>query len=318
MKPQLFCVALFLGLTTLAMPASSVETVTLDDMLSRFGWSFENTEIKSEKVADGLFVLFGLGGNIAVSIGDQGVLIVDDQFPQLMPKIEAAIKRLGGANIDFVINTHGHFDHAEGNLALGPAGAKIVSHDNARDMMRTGTVVNLVSMHYEQPPYPSAALPVVTYSDRMKMHFNGEAIELLHTGPAHTNGDTAVLFRGRNAAHLGDAFNNTGFPFIDADNGGGIDGMIAFCRAVRAELADDAIVIPGHGAVTDTQTLDRYIEMLQITRDRIAKHVAAGMDLSAVIAADPTRGFTAKYGDAEATLRYIDRVYASLSRDTKQ
>jgi glyoxylase-like metal-dependent hydrolase (beta-lactamase superfamily II) len=146
----------------------------------------------------------------------------------------------------------------------------------------------------------------------MQFHFNGERIDLMHFGPAHTTGDTAVIFRGHNAVHLGDVFNNAGYPFIDAGNGGTINGVIAFCSAVRDELNEDSIVIPGHGPVTDYQTLVDYIEMLTVVRNRIAAMIEQGASLDAVVAAEPTAEYDERYGDP---LRLINRAYVSLTRD---
>lgn len=296
----------------LAGSVQAHDVLELDDLLNAFGWNFETAEITVEKLNDGFYVLFGIGGNIAVSIGEQGVLIVDDQFPQMMPKIQAAIADLGGDRVDFAINTHWHFDHAEGNLSLGPAGTWLVSQANSRAMMANDHIINLVSLQYLQQAYPEAAKPVITYTDRMQFHFNGEQIDLLHFGPAHTNGDTAIIFRGNNAVHFGDVFNNSGYPFIDADNGGDLSGMIEFCTAVLAEIDENTTVIPGHGPVTDYATLASYIDMLSTIRDRITALIADGADLQAVIAAKPTADFDARYGDPAGV---INRSYASLTRD---
>jgi glyoxylase-like metal-dependent hydrolase (beta-lactamase superfamily II) len=277
--------AMFLLAACSAAPAMADEEVTsLDDLLESFGWDLATAEIKSEKLGEGFYVLFGIGGNIAVSIGDNGTLIVDDQFPELKPKIEAAIAKLGGDGVDFAINTHWHFDHAEGNLALGPAGPWIVSQSNSRDMMAESNIINLTVSKYRQQAYPQDALPVITYDDRMSFHFNGERVDLIHSGPAHTTGDTAVFFRGHNAVHMGDVFNNTGYPFIDADNGGEIDGMISFCEAVLAELKPGAVVIPGHGEVTNYAAMQRYIEMLKTVRTRVSEMIDQGMSVDEVIA----------------------------------
>ena len=291
--------------------AQAHDVLDLDQLVSAFGWDFESAEIKAEKVADGLYVLFGVGGNIAVSLGSSGTLLVDDQFPQIMPKIETAIESIGGSGVDFVINTHWHFDHAEGNLSLGPKGTWIVSQENSRAMMADEHIIDLVAMQYRQQAYPEAAKPVITYSDRMQFHFNGEQIDLLHFGPAHTTGDTAVIFRGRNAVHLGDVFNNSGYPFIDAGNGGSINGVIRFCEGVLKEIDENTVVIPGHGPVTDHQTLVAYVQMLTVVRDRIAKLMAGGADLEAVIAAKPTAGFDERYGDPSGL---VNRAFLSLSK----
>jgi len=274
--------------------------------------ALRTTPIRTERIAEGFYVLFGVGGNIAVSIGEQGVLAVDDQFPEMVPKYRAAIRELGGGDIDFVINTHWHFDHADGNQTLGPDGTWLVSHENSREMMRKDNRINLVNMVREQPAYPAAALPIITFSDRMRFHFNGEPIDLLHFGPAHTTGDTAVLFRNRNAVHLGDVFNNAGYPFIDADNGGSLSGIIEFCRGVLAELRPGAIVIPGHGPVADYAALEEYVEMLTEIRDRIAALIADGAPLEQVIAARPTQEWDQAKGNPES---FINRSYASLTRE---
>ena len=285
--------------------------LTLDELLAVFGWDFDTAVIEAQEVGDGLYVLFGPGGNVAASIGEDGVLIVDDQFPRVIPKIEAKISELGGGAIDFAINTHWHFDHAEGNLALGPKGVWVVSQANSRAMMADPHVIDLVSMQYEQQRYPENAWPDITYDDRMQFHFNGERIDLLHFGPAHTTGDTAVIFRGSNAVHLGDVFNNAGYPFIDAGNGGDVDGMIRFCAAVLAEIDAETSVVPGHGLVTDYQSLANYITMLSTVRDRIAKLIADGADLEAVVADKPTAEFDERYGEPG---RLVNRAFASLAR----
>jgi cyclase len=278
--------------------------------MSAFGWDMEGAEITIEKVADGLYVLFGLGGNIAVTIGDDGVLIVDDQFPQLMPKIKTAINELGGADVDFAINTHWHFDHAEGNLVLGPAGTTLVSHANSREMMQGDHVINLVVAAYEQKAYPDEALPVITFKKDMQLHFNDQLIELLHFGPAHTTGDTAIVFRGDNAVHMGDVFNNAGYPFIDAGNGGSIDGVIEFCSQILSVINEETIVIPGHGAIADYGTLRAYVDMLSVVRDRIVKLVKDGASLEEVYAASVTAEFDETFGDNKG---FIDRAYTSLT-----
>ena len=294
--------------------AAADDVMTLDELLAGFGWDFETAEIRTEKVADGLYVLFGIGGNIGVSIGEDGVLIVDDQFPEMIPKVNAAIEALGGGAIDYAVNTHWHFDHAEGNLALGPAGTKIVAHQNAREDMAQGGIINLVSAKYGQQPYPEDALPVITFEDRMRLHYNGDQIDLVHAGPAHTTGDTAVIFRKHKAVHFGDVFNNLGYPFVDVDSGGDINGMIAFCQAILDELPPDAIVIPGHGEIVDYAALEAYIAMLTTVRDRVAAGIAEGKSLEEVEASNPTAGFEERYGDVSTSLGFINRVYTSLTK----
>lgn len=295
----------------LASPAVAEETVGLDELSDAFGWDMATAEVTVERLDEGFYVLFGVGGNIAVSVGENGTLIVDDQFPQMMDRIDEALAAVGSTGVDFAINTHWHFDHAEGNLTLGPRGTWLVSQANSRAMMADPHVINLVALKYLQEPYPEAAWPVITYDDTMQFHFNGERLDLMHFGPAHTTGDTAVIFRSRNAVHLGDVFNNSGYPFIDAGNGGSISGMIEFCSRVRDELNEQSTVIPGHGPVTDYQALVDYIHMLTVVRDRIQAMIGDGKSLEEVVAAKPTAEFDERYGDPAML---VDRAYASLSQ----
>jgi len=299
-----------IGILTMGVSAQSHEYLSFDELGNAFGWDFENTEITTETVAPGLHVLFGVGGNIMVSIGDQGVLMVDSQFPQMIPRISKKIAELGGDNIDFTINTHWHFDHADGNYQLGREGTWMVSQINSRRMLAGAHAVDLVSIMYEQPPSPIEAMPVITFTDQMQFHFNGELIELLHFGPAHTTGDTAVVFRNSNVVHMGDVF-NASYPFIDAGNGGDLNGMIQFCREVLARLNEDSIVVPGHGPVLGYDDMAQYVSMLETVRNRINTMIGQGMSLDEVIAAKPTAEFDEKYGNPA---RLIDRGYMSLSR----
>ncbi len=306
MKRSLAAVSLLIS----GMGAQAHEHMTFDELGAAFGWDLDNTAITTETVAPGLYVLFGVGGNILASIGDQGVLTVDSQFPQMIPRIYAEIAALGGEKIDFTINTHWHFDHADGNPTLGRDGSWIVSQQNSRRMMAGEHEIDLVGAVYNQPPYPEEAWPIITYADEMQFHFNGETIDLLHFGPAHTTGDTAVLFRNSNVVHMGDVF-NAGYPFIDAGNGGDISGMILFCESVLARLDQDSVVVPGHGPVMDYAALIEYTSMLTTIRDRISAMIDTGKSLEEVIAANPTAEFNEQYGNPASI---INRAYKSLSR----
>lgn len=286
------------------------EPLPLDELMALFGWDFAEMEVTTQKITDDLYVLFGAGGNIAVSVGDDGVFIVDDQFPQIMPKIKKAIGDIGGGDIDFAVTTHWHFDHAEGNLTLGPEGTWLVAQENSREMMKGDHIINLVGLSYNQKAYPESAWPDITYKDSMTFHLNGQQVDLFHFGPAHTTGDTAVIFRGSNAVHLGDVYNNAGYPFIDAGNGGTIDGVIHFCTETLKRINKDTVVIPGHGPVADYQALADYIDMLTVIRDRIMKLIEDGATLEEVHAAKPTAEYDEAMGD---NARLIDRAYMSLT-----
>lgn len=302
---------LTLALVTLASAETSAhEYLSFDELTTAFGMDLENTEIRTETVAPGIHVLFGAGGNVIASIGDQGVLTVDSQFAEMVPRIREAIASLGGGDIDFTINTHWHFDHANGNPLLGRDGTWLVAQTNSRRMMAGSHVIDLVAMAYEQPAFADEALPVMTFDRHMQFHFNDETIDLYHFGPAHTTGDAAVLFRNSNVVHMGDVL-NASYPFIDAGNGGDIDGMIHFCEEILARLDQDSIVVPGHGPVMGYDDLAAFIDMLETVRTRISEMIDAGMTLEEVLAAASTSEFDERYGDPSGL---INRAYTSLSR----
>ncbi len=286
------------------------QVVSVNDMLGSVGWGFD-TPVKTEKLGEGFYVLFGVGGNIAVSSGPDGVLVVDDQFPEMWPSLWKAMELQGDSGIDFVINTHWHFDHADGNQALGQKdNTWIVSQANSRAMMLDDHVINLVGAAVAQPAYPEHALPSITFDTAMQFHLNGEKIDLLHAGPAHTTGDTAVIFRGRNAVHLGDVYNNSGYPFIDAGNGGSLDGVIAFCESVLAELDETSTVIPGHGPVATYADLASYVAMLKDIRKEMVALIKEGKSLDEIIQAGVTSPWDEKMGNPA---QFINRSYTSLT-----
>ncbi len=271
-----------------------------------------SVEIRAEKVDDNFYVLFGFGGAMAVSIGEQGVLAVDTQFPELVPKINAEIKKLGGGAIDFAINTHWHYDHADGNMGFGPMGVWFIAQSESARRLGLDNVINpMTRPAFKQPAYPLEARPIMSFDTRMQINFNGGVVDLIHFGPAHTGGDAAVFFRKHNAVHMGDVFTPRGYPFVDVDNGGDIDGMITFCRAVLAEINADTVVIPGHGPITDRADLARFTEMMQSVRDRVAELLKDGSSLEQILAAKPTAAWDEAYGQPN---NFIDRVYTSLTR----
>jgi glyoxylase-like metal-dependent hydrolase (beta-lactamase superfamily II) len=279
--------------------------------LDNLAEQLRTTPITTQKIADNFHVLFGVGGNIIVSIGSNGTLIVDGQFPQMVPKYKAKIGELGGGKIDFVINTHWHFDHSDGNQVLGPEGTWIVANENSRQMLLKNNVINLVTAKREQPKYPETALPVITYDNTMRFHFNGERIDLLHYGPAHTTGDTAVVFRDHKTVHMGDVYNNAGYPFIDADNGGSLNGVIEFSTKVLAQIDADYVVVPGHGPVANYQALADYVAMLTTIRDRMKALIGSGATLQQVTAARLTSEWDKKKGEPAS---FLNRAYTSLTR----
>jgi glyoxylase-like metal-dependent hydrolase (beta-lactamase superfamily II) len=290
---------------------SVVFAVPASAQLNNLDEALRTTPITTETLAENFHVLFGVGGNILVSIGANGVLIVDDQFPQMVPKFKAATGELGGGAIDFAINTHWHFDHADGNQVLGPEGTWLVAQENSRQMMTKNNVINLVTATREQPAYAETALPGLTDDDRMRVHVNGVRIDRMHVGRAPAPGDTAVIFRGHKAVHLGDVFNNAGYHFIDADNGGSLSGIIEFCSKVLAEIDETYTVVPGHGPVADPAALADYVAMLTTIRDRMSALIGSGATLEQVAAARPSAEWDERKGDPAS---FLNRAYSSLTR----
>ena len=320
MKQEYLLTTLVIALLTLSTSISTAHHEKVENgyeedqqaVLDAFGWDFSKAKITTEKISENIHVLFGYGGNILVSTGEDGVLLVDDQFPQLKYKIMSSIRKLGGRSIDYIINTHWHFDHAEGNNAFGPDGAKIVSHENSRHMMLNPEPINLSFIIYPQQPYPLNAVPQITFKDNMKLHLNGDQIELYHFGNAHTTGDAAIYLRDSNVLHMGDVFNMSGPPFIDADNGGSIDGIIRFCKEILKVVNDETIVVPGHGPISTTEDLQIYIDMLIVVRDRIQSQINQGKTLEQILASDPTKEWRDIYGEGPFIQGLVDRAYAGM------
>tara|TARA_B100000749_G_scaffold283_1_gene258 strand:+ start:71 stop:1039 length:969 start_codon:yes stop_codon:yes gene_type:complete len=281
-------------------------------VIDAFGWDMKNPTISTERITDNLHVLFGNGGNILVSTGDDGVLLVDDQMPEAKNVILRAIRKLGGRSVDYIINTHWHFDHAEGNNVFGPSGAQIIAQENSRYMMLNPQPINLSFIVYPQQPYPLEAVPEITYKNSMNLHLNGDQIELYHFGHAHTTGDSAVYLRDSNVLHMGDVFNMTGPPFIDADNGGSIDGIIHFCEEILKVVNDETIVVPGHGPISTTGDIQTYIDMLIVVRDRIRSLIEEGKTLEEILASDPSKEWREKFGEGPFIQGVIDRAYAGM------
>jgi glyoxylase-like metal-dependent hydrolase (beta-lactamase superfamily II) len=223
---------------------------------------FSKVEIKSQKVAGSVYMLEGAGGNIGLSIGEDGIVMVDDQFLPLAPKIQAAVKGLSDKPLRFVLNTHWHFDHTGGNEAFGQA-ATIVAHDNVRARMKAGA--NLRGNKID--PAPKVALPVVTFGQALTLHLNGEEVRALHYPKGHTDGDAIIYFSASNVVHMGDTFVTYGLPFVDVSSGGTVRGLVDNVEKAMAALPDDVKVIPGHGALCSKAEVKKFTDML---RDCIA------------------------------------------------
>jgi cyclase len=227
---------------------------------------FEKVEIRVEKVAGSVYMLTGLGGNIGLSIGADGVVVVDDQFAPLVPRIREAIRGLTQQPVRFVLNTHWHFDHSGGNAPFA-AEATILAHENARRRMRAGDPKEVAGRAI-QPAAPEA-LPVITFDHTLSVHLNGEEVRALHYPKGHTDGDVVVFFPQSKVVHMGDTFITLGFPFVDVASGGSLLGLIENLDAVLAVLPDDVKVIPGHGTLSTKADLRKFTDVLRDCVERV-------------------------------------------------
>jgi glyoxylase-like metal-dependent hydrolase (beta-lactamase superfamily II) len=267
----------------------------------------KDVPIETTSLAPGIYLLVGRGGNVGLTVGEDGAAIIDDQFADMAPKIRAAVAMLSDQPVKFVINTHLHGDHTGGNDAFGKAGAVIIAQENVRK--RLGTAQVNTSANVTIPARAREALPVITFADSATLHFNGDDLEFTHLPNAHTETDVVVRFRKANIVHMGDLF-VAGFPFIDGNTGGTLDGLIRAHEAVLHTLDDNTRIIRGHGPLGNKTELAAYHDMLVVVRDRVAKLVKAGKSQDEAVAARPTKEFEEKYGGGSFNAaEWIGRAY---------
>ena len=254
-----------------------------------------NVDIVANHVAGSFYYLQGAGGNIGLSIGDDGVVMIDDQFAPLTDKILEAIRELNDGEIRFVINTHVHPDHTGGNENLGNMGILILARDEVR-----------VRLSASQP---ESALPVLTYSDAITIHLNGEEVYAFPVPPAHTDGDTFIHFRDSDVIHAGDVFRTTAFPVIDTNNGGTLDGTLSALGVLIGTAGPDTKIVPGHGEVSSRMDVMGFRDMILDVKSKVAPMVERGLSYEEVASANPTSAYNARYGDSE---RFLRAVYSEL------
>ena len=250
--------------------------------------------MKTEKLNDTTYMLVGAGGNIGLCVGEDAVFIIDDQFAPLAPKIKAAIAVITSKPVQFLLNTHFHFDHTGGNEAFGRDGALIVAHDNVCRRMTTDQLITFIGA--KQPASPKAALPVITVAAELSFHINGDEVNAFHVPRAHTDGDLIVHFRKGDVVHMGDTFFNGMYPFIDTSSGGTADGVIAAADRVLALVTEKTKIIPGHGALANKAALQAYRNMLATVTQRIKALRAAGKSDDEIRAAKPAADQDAAFG----------------------
>ena len=295
MTTKLFAAACIAASTALFAAAASAQR------------DFSDVEITTEQVADGLYMLQGAGGNIGLSVGEDGAFVIDDQYAPLSDKILAAIAAVTDKPVAFVINTHYHGDHTGGNEAFGEAGAHIVAHDNVRKRLAEG----VETFFGATEPAAAGALPVITFSETVTFHWNDEEIYVFHPDRAHTDGDAIVHFRNANVVHMGDILFVGMFPYIDYGAGGDIGGYIDALEQVAGVIDEDTKVIPGHGPLADKSDILASAAMLKEVRARIQATIDAGLDEDAAVAAAPLADLAEDWGggfiNAERMTRKLHR-----------
>lgn len=255
----------------------------------------EDEVLTIERLNETIYVLFGGGGNIGVSAGPDGVFIIDDQYDGDGEKITQAVATLSDMPIDYVLNTHWHWDHAGSNEFFGHAGSTIIAHDKVRSRLESGIYFSQRDM--DVPPAPKEALPIITFSDSLSLHLNGEEVHMLHVAAGHTEGDGIVWFKDSNIVHMGDNFLVGIYPLIDVDDGGSIEGMITTVDTALAFTNEETRFIPGHGPVSDRAGLEAYRDLCIVLRDRIAEMKARGLSVEEMIEAGVTDGFDDAWND---------------------
>jgi len=269
---------------------------------------FSKVQIKSTKVSGNIYMLEGAGGNIGVSAGEDGILIVDDQFAPLAERIRAALHTLNPGKLKFVLNTHYHGDHTGGNSTFGPE-APIIAQTNVRKRLETEQKV----MGQTVKASPKEALPVITFDQSVSIHFNGEEIRVIHFPHGHTDGDSVIFFTKSNVVHMGDDFFAGRFPFVDLDAGGDVESLTKNVEEIIAKLPSDVKLIPGHGPISTLDDLKLYRRMLVETTDIIRKRMAAGEKLDAIKSEGLPPEWTSFGSGFIKTDLWIEQVYKSLS-----
>jgi len=277
---------------------------------------FSKVQIKVTKVSGNIYMLEGEGGNIAASVGEDGIVIVDDQFAPLADKIQAALKdlKITDKPVRFVINTHYHGDHTGGNEPFANSGSTVIAQDNVRRRLETGgTAGNGGSIKMEAKPAPRGALPVITFEHDVTVHLNGEDIRALHFPAGHTDGDAVIFFPKNNVVHMGDDFVRYGFPFIDVSSGGSVQGMIEAMEKASAQLPPDVKVIPGHGALSNLDDVREFVKMLKETSAAVQKALDEHKTLDQMKQEkilEPWKKWSGGFLDSD---KFIETLYNSLT-----
>ncbi|MEP1422441.1 MAG: MBL fold metallo-hydrolase [Erythrobacter sp.] len=273
---------------------------------------FSSVEVTAEEIAPGIAVLHGAGGNIGVSFGDEATLIIDDQFAPLSAKIEAAIANLEAKPVKYVVNTHWHFDHTGGNEHFGKTGATIFAHEDVRVRMAKGNPNGIGGRAI--PPAPRVALPIVTYDQGLRIHLNGDTLNVMFLGGGHTDGDSVVFWEEDNVVHMGDLyFKISGYPFIDVNSGGNVYNAMRSLDLVIARIDSETKVIPGHGPMSNKAELVAYRAMIGAVVGRVEALREQGLSLDEAIATKPLADIDRGEGGFIGPDAFVTAVWNSAS-----
>lgn len=276
----------------------------------------QDARLETEKVAGNVHMLVGRGGNIGLSVGEDGAFLVDDQFAPMVGQIRAAVERLTDKEVRFVVNTHWHGDHTGGNERFGVAGAVIVAHENVRKRMS----VEQFSSFFNRTTAasPAKALPVITFTRDVTFHWNGDEVKIFYVGPAHTDGDVVVHFVGADVVHMGDTFFKGRYPYLDLDSGGSVAGVLAAIDRVLEIVGEETKIIPGHGALAGRADLVQYREVISAVHERVRELVDEGKSLEECIAAKPGAEWDETWGSGFINPEtFVRLVYASVTAEVR-
>ena len=274
---------------------------------------FSKVQMKVTKVAGNVYMLEGAGGNIGASVGDDGIVIVDDQYAPMAGKIKAALKDITDKPVRFVINTHYHEDHTGGN-AIFQQTVPIIAQDNVRKRLQEGgTAGNFGAVSFEAKPQPKEALPIITFDHDVTVHLNGEDIRALHFPHGHTDGDSVIFFPKSNVVHMGDDFVTYGFPFVDLGGGGSVKGMTAALEEIIPKLPADVKIIPGHGPVSNLDDVRRFVAMLKDTTAAVEKGIQQGKSLDQLKQENVLAPWQKWSGDFISTEQWLVTLYNDLT-----
>lgn len=280
-------------------------------MMQANAQDLDEVEITTKDLGNGIYALFGAGGNIGASVGDDGVILVDDQYAPLTDKIVAALAEISDQDVVFVLNTHYHGDHTGGNENLGKEGSIIVAHDGVYDRVSVEQVYP--SQAEPVPAFTKAALPKITFNDKMTFHLNGDSARAMHVPHAHTDGDSMIYFEGANVLHMGDLYFNYLYPYIDVEAGGTVDGVLAAQNMVLNMIDDETQIIPGHGPMATIDDLLVNYEMIKTVRDKVAKLKADGLSLEDVLGVAPSAEYDEKWTWSFINAdKFVTSIYVSL------